>query len=276
MGQKIRLDGMAVDAYRHPDEQRIYKELIQKSAVKKMLSGVSALSYDLMSAITDGRYIELAFGSVPALYHIVQDVCQTLGYQGEIPCLYLCHKQTLFVKPYGVDKPVLLVSDYFLKSADQMMFAYMVGNAISMIMAGQLEITTLMIQMPGRLYTLPVRALFVQYLHAADATSDRGGLLACQSYAAAARCQLYEMGISPKQSYDFFRTDDQAEEYVQHCLTDAKWTRDTYSNLLSKAARGVMMLSYVEAEGLSMLDDLYQWYRKDYDVILRRYGKEVE
>ena len=78
------------------------------------------------------------------------------------------------------------MSDYVLRNFDEDMLYYSFGNAVAMIMAGHVKITTVAAYMGSSLWTAVPQMKFKQYLHMADSTSDRGGLLACQSMAAAA------------------------------------------------------------------------------------------
>lgn len=275
MPERYLLRHLSVDSYIHPEERYLREGLMGAPAVKKLISDATSLSVRIMSTVTDGSYVQVYERNAPALFHILRDVCRILDYGGELPDLYIGHRQALFIRPYGVKKVCLLVSDYVLETYDEEMLYYLMGNAVSMIMAGQVEISTLMTLMPGAWYTLPIRAAVLGYLHAADVTSDRGGLLACQSLAAAVRSQLLDMGMPPTESRLMFRNDQEAEAYVEQYLLDATSMRDDYSNLLVSAARQIKRMTYVEAENIAMMRSLLTWYRGGYRQILQQFGKEM-
>ena len=93
---------------------------------------------------------------------------------------------------------------------------------MTMILAGHVKMTTAAAYMgASRLLLLP-QLEFKRYLHYADATSDRGGLLACQSFAAAARCHLFELGLPPAESRKLFSTDEQAAAFVTQYIKEAE------------------------------------------------------
>ena len=164
------------------------------------------------------------------------------------------------ISPYGSDKPYLVIPDYVLRYSDEDMMYYNIGNAVTMIKSDHVELTTLAAYMPGGgLIELP-KLLFTAYLHCADATSDRGGLLACQSFAAAVRNHFWELGIPPIESKKMFTTDRDAEIFVKNYLDEQEKVLQEYSGISTEVARKWQRMSYLEAPANTMLRDLFNWY----------------
>ena len=188
MRRKI-LHGLEVEDFIHPRESTAKKFANASSAVRNFLGSASSLCATAVDPVTQGTFVKI---SAPKLLKIASDVCRILDVS-PVPEIYLCHLMSRDIMPLGSDAPYLVVPDYTLRYSDDDMLYYNFGNAVAMIKADHVELEMLAAYMPGGMLVNAARIIFTQYLHCADATSDRGGLLACQSFAAAVRNHFWEL-----------------------------------------------------------------------------------
>ena len=270
------LRGLKVSEFIHPDELKNKKIAMGNSGVQKLMATATEWCKELLEPFTQGTFIKINDTCAPDFMKVVREVCKIL--EVEVPEVYVCHLMSTNVMPMGTDqKSYLVVPDFVLNFFDTEMLYYNVGNAITMIKADHVGLTTLAAYMPGGSIFIDVpKMLFCAYLHAADSTSDRGGLLASQSFAATARCQLYELGIPPKESRKYFTTDTEAELFVEHYLDANKKILDKYDGIFNSVARRFQRMSYIEAPANKMLRELFDWYKhpNGYRAVMARYGHD--
>lgn len=273
--KRFILHGLQVKEFIHPDELKNKKLALNNSSVQKLLESAASFCKALIEPFTQGTFVQINDSCAPDLMKIVCNVCKIL--EVEVPEVYVCHLMDINITPMGTDKKsYLVVPDYVLNVFDTEMLYYNVGNAITMIKADHVSLTTLAAYMPGGGFIEAPKLLFMAYLHAADSTSDRGGLLASQSFAATARCHLFDMGIPPRESKKFFSNDTEAEIFVEKYLDSYKKTLDKYNPPVTRVARQLQRMSYIEAPANNMLRELYDWYKdpNGYRAIISRHGRE--
>ena len=272
MKRKI-LRGLQVSDFIHPDEEQKKKDALSNTTVQEFLSSAANLCRTAVDPVTQGTFVKINETSEPTLMRIVNEVCEILDVS-PIPDVYICHLMYVNISPYSSDKPYLVVPDYVLRYSDEDMLYYNFGNAVTMIKADHVELTTLAAYMPGGgLIELP-KLLFTAYLHCADSTSDRGGLLASQSFAATIRNHFWELGIPPNVSKNFLTNDKQAEIFVKKYLDEQKIVLERYNGIATQVARKWQRMSFLEAPANIMLRELYNWYldEKGYRAIMEKYG----
>lgn len=274
--ERLILRGLSVDEFIHPDEKRNKELAMNNAALKKALTSVAEFCHMSIESFTHGTFVKMNRRCAPDLMRIVKDVCTILEVE-PVPDVYLCHLMNTNIMPLGTDdKAYLAVPDYVINTFDNEMLYYNVGNAITMLKANHVGLTTLAAYMPGgSLIDIP-KTLFVEYLHTADSTSDRGGLLASQSWAATARCHLFELGLPPTVTRKLFQTDAEAETFVETYLNEHKHIIDKFNFLFVRAARWYQRMAYIEAPANSMLRELFSWYRapKGYRAVMSAHGHE--
>ena len=274
--RRFILQGLQVKEFIHPKELENKERALNNSAVQNLLESAANFCKALIEPFTQGTFVQLNDACAPDFMKIVRDVCKILDVQ-PIPEVYLCHLMDINITPMGTDnKSYLVVPDYALNVFDDEMLYYNLGNAITMIKADHVSLTTLAAYMPGGGIIEAPKLLFMAYLHAADSTSDRGGLLASQSFAATVRCHLFDMGIPPCESKKLFSDDTEAEIFVENYLSSYEKTLKKYNPLVTMAARQFQRMSYIEAPANKMLRDLFDWYKNPngYRAIISRYGRE--
>ena len=274
--KRFILHGLKVKEFIHPDELKNKERALNNSSVQKLLESTANFCKALVEPFTQGTFVQLNDTCAPDFMKIVRDVCKILEVE-PVPEVYVCHLMDLNIMPLGSEnKSYLVVPDYVLNSFDNEMLYYNVGNAITMIKADHVSLTTLAAYMPGGGIIEAPKMLFLAYLHSADSTSDRGGLLASQSFAATTRCHLFDMGIPPRESKKLFNDDIEAEIFVEKYLHGYEKTLNKYSPLVTKVARQFQRMSYIEAPANKMLRELFDWYKDPagYRAIISRHGRE--
>ena len=258
MKRKI-LRGLKVSEFIHPDELQKKDAALNNKTVQEFINSAANFCKTLIDPITQGTFVKINEKSEPTLFRIVNEVCEIIDVS-PVPDVYLCHLMYINISPYGSDKPYLVVPDYVLRYSDEDMLYYNVGNAVTMIKADHVELTTLAAYMPGGgLIDLP-KLLFTAYLHCADSTSDRGGLLASQSFAATVRNHFWELGIPPTESKKFLTNDKDAEIFVGKYLEEQQTVLERHNEITTQIARRWQRMSYIEAPANKMLRELFNWY----------------
>lgn len=273
--KRFILQGLQVKEFIHPKELENKKIALNNSAVQKLLESAASFCKALIEPFTQGTFVQLNDACAPDFMKIVRNVCKIL--EVEVPEVYVCHVMSINITPMGTDnKSYLVVPDYVLNVFDNEMLYYNVGNAITMIKADHVSLTTLAAYMPGGGLIEAPKVLFMNYLHSADSTSDRGGLLASQSFAATARCHLFDMGIPPCESKKLFSNDVEAEIFVEKYLMRHKETLEKHDQFIQTVARTFQRMSYIEAPANKMLRELFDWYKdpNGYRAIISRHGRE--
>ncbi len=263
--------GLQVSEFIHAQELAARDSLINSPAGKKFVKTFGDLNLKLYKTITEGTYVRLKPQAAPGLFRILKHVCAILDYKEEaLPDIYLYHAMDHTVRPCSADKTYIVMADYVLQSYDEDMLYYILGNAVTMILAGHVKMTTAASYMGASKLLLLPQLEFKRYLHFADATSDRGGLLACQSFAAAARCHLFELGLPPCESRKLFSTDEQAAAFARRYLKEAG-AGGRKNALVTDLAAKWIKANYIEAPGEEMLEDLLDWYTREYPGLIEKY-----
>lgn len=257
------LTGISSNDYIHPTEKKI--RINSSENISKGLDALNDLSVSLVRRITLGKHIHVTDETAPVLYNIVKDVCEVLDY-APVPQVYICHQaaQTMFCA--GTDQNQITLSDYILEQYDYDMLYFAIGNLISMFKSGHVKLVTVCSMMPPTPVGKAFELLLNTYLRAADLSSDRGGLLACQSFPAAARCILWDAGIpiSDTQKMNEDEIIKISEAYIN--------ATDTYSpGWLEHIAMGWENLNMTSTPYAYRLKELLTWYRSGYTELLQHW-----
>ena len=101
------------------------------------------LNLKLYKTITEGTYVRLQPQAAPSLFRILKDVCRILDYrEAQLPEIYVYHAMDHTVRPCSADHTYIVMADYVLHSYDEDMLYYILGNAVTMILAGHVKMTT--------------------------------------------------------------------------------------------------------------------------------------
>lgn len=265
--------GLLPETIKHPDEDKAYFNVMRSKKIQSLLKQANDLSVEFFIGTVRGSYVELSEETAPDFFRVLKDVCRILNFP-EIPRVFTRHAMSQEVIACGSEEKYLVVSDYTMDEFNEDEMYYLVGNAIAMYKAGHTDLSNLLQFLGGQLFfalDLPLKA----FLRAADLSSDRGGLLACQSFAAAARCHFHELGLPLSQSRELFKTDEEAETFVSRYLETVDETQDENEDILIHIIKGVQNLAYFEGPANKMLAEMYRWYTdpKGYRRIIRTQGR---
>ena len=269
MKERIVLKGLRPSDYIHPRELELQSSVMNSPEIKKMIEMVSDVNLRINKTRVQGTYIRLTPQTAPRVFGVLKDVCRILDYTG-VPEIYVVKMLSSSVVPCISEKEYIVITDYVLEQYDEEMLYFAFGNAISMMMCGHAKLSTAAAYMGCNIWTALPQIKFKEYLHAADATSDRGGLLACQSLAAATRCHLMELGIPPCITRDYFSTDEEAGQYIENYLWDMVRKNDLDRGL-TKIGEWWLNLNAIDDAASKMMLEMYIWYRKEYPALLERF-----
>ena len=263
--EKKKFIGLSENDYIHPDEAKMRLGNTY-NVIKKGLDKVGDISVTLMRRMILGRYVEVDEKTAPELTRIVRDVCEILAYP-IVPKIYLCHQavQTYFCA--GSEKMVIVISDYMVENLSSDLLYFAIGNIVSMFKSGHVGLVTASGILPERVATVPLTLAINQYLKAADMTSDRGGLLACQSIGTALKYIMWEAGLplNELQFLDEAETVALAKAYVR-----SKEMVDLDSvTVLTTQVKEFTMDSKPHAYRVK---ELLAWYKTGYQDLIKRNG----
>lgn len=269
MSERIVWKNLHVSDFIHPEEAKVKENVINSAAFQKAIAALSDINIKIHETIIEGTYIKLSQKTAPHIMAILDDVCRILDCE-QIPDVYVCHQMSQLVQPCSADRNYLVVADYVIKTFDDDMLYYLFGNAMAMIMADHVKMTTVAAYMGANLWTIIPQIEFKHYLHLADATSDRGGLLACQSITAVAKCHLLELGLPVKFTRRYCTSERETEIFIEQYLAEIH-KNALKKNLLNKAAEVWINSTYMEGAANFMLEDLYHWYQTGYQNLRKQY-----
>ncbi|MDO4328925.1 MAG: hypothetical protein Q4C66_06275 [Lachnospiraceae bacterium] len=264
MKKKV-LQGLNQEEYIHDEELAIMLGT-SDDIIHKGLDKINDISVALMRRMTLGRYIAVDESSAPELSEIVTSVCRILDYP-EVPKIYICHQaaQTIFCA--GTDTMIIVISDYIIENFDMDMLYYTIGNTISMFKSGHVSMVTAYAIMPEMLLTAPVELGIKKYLRAADMTSDRGGLLACQNISAALKCILWEAGIPLTE----IRYLDE-KETIQLARSYIKSVENISLDCVTGLAAHLKEYNMDFMPHPYRINELLKWYETGYQELIKKRG----
>lgn len=259
-----RLLGLSAKDYMHPEENAMRLSGDFK-LVSKGLDALNDLNVSVLQRITLGRHIEITECTAPEIKHILDDVCSILDY-GNVPRLFVCHQaaQTMFCA--GTDKMQITISDYIIDHFDDDMLYFAFGNLVSMFKAGHVKLATVCSMMAGTPETLALELALNAYLRVADLSSDRGGLLACQNFSAAAKVILWSAGIPIEEMTS--KSEDEIIALSEAYIDAVECTSPEWLTMGVGAWKKMNMQSMPEAY---QLKTLLEWYRDGYSALLSRW-----
>lgn len=260
-----KLQGLIVADYIHADELEM-KNRNSNDIIQAGLDKLNDISVALMKRITLGRYIEVNEKNAPDIVRIVKDVCDILDYPA-VPKIYICHQAAQTIFSAGTDSMIVVISDYIIDNFDANMLYFTIGNTISMFKSGHVSMVTAYAIMPGSLITVPVELSIKKYLRAADMTSDRGGLLACQDISAALKCMLWEAGIPLNE----IRPLDE-EETIHLAKAYLKSVENVSLDCVTGLATQIKGNTMDFMPHPYRINELMKWYETEYQVLIEKRG----
>lgn len=265
---KHYLVGISAEDYIHPREKAM-KLNQDVGLISKGLDALNDLSVAMARRITLGRHIAVNAQTAPVVDLAIRDVCRILDYP-VVPRVYICHQASQTLTCTGTDQQQITLSDYILDQYDVDMLYFSFGNLISMFKAGHVKLVTICSFMPEVPAAIAFEVPLLAYLRAADLSSDRGGLLACQNFSAAARCILWDAGIPVTETRDLSEMEiiRTCEEYIK----SVEFYAPNWMSELSVKAGNLTMMSMPH---VYRLKELLSWYKDGYTELVSRYSEGV-
>lgn len=262
---KMVLKGLLATDYIHPMERDSMLKLDQMPGIAQIMDRLSDLGLAVSRQIVLGKYVEVLPGTLPELRSALQEVCDILNYRGDIH-LFITREYQVSCMQLGSDMMYILIPDRILEKASQDMLYFLLGNAIGMFKGGHVRLATATSILQFVPLALPVSLALQARQRAADLSSDRAGLLACQNFAAAARCVLWDMGMPADALFDFQNEEilDLVQDYVRDMGA-------LYQGELAEAATAWAKWNGTVSPGYIRLRELYQWYQDGYQTLIQRY-----
>ncbi len=270
MNNKIILSGLKAEDYLHPkDYAFVHGDAEDSSLVSKGLSLLSNASIVFLRRITEGRYVEITEKANPYLIGVLKNTCAILDVP-YMPRLFVRHERctSTTVGGEGANAAQILMPDYILQEYDEDMLYYVLGNAVAMLKAGHVKLSTVCSVMVDTPVTKPFQLALEACMRAADLSSDRGGLLACQSYSAAARCVMSEAGMPPREMRGM--NDEEIEAAAEAFMIGAD---DVCPNWMTTLAGMWKKLNWSTTPPVERLRELKAWYDNGYDALMRRWER---
>lgn len=233
--------------------------------VAKGLDMLNDVCVSLVQRLTLGKHIEITRQTAPELYHIIEDVCTILDYS-PVPKVYVCHQPAQELFCAGTDHNQITFSDYLLEKFDEDMLYFAFGELIAMFKGGHTRLSTVCYLIPPTPEALPVKLPLLAYLRAADLSSDRGGLLACQSFAAAARCILWDAGIPMSEMRD--KSEEEMIQLAQDYIASVKAVSP---ELLGELATSWKKWNMESMPHVYRLRQLLAWYQDGYHELVAKW-----
>lgn len=251
--ERAILSNIQVSDYIHPMEKKVHID--EGSLIGKGIDALSDLNLAFVKRITLGCNVEATLNSFPRLIFILKDVCKILGYP-YVPRVFITHAASQSFYAFGANKAQIILSDYIADQFTEDMFYFSFGNLISMIKAGHIRLATICSMMMAtpqtELLKLPLQAM----MRAADLTSDRGGLLAAQNFAAAAQCILWEAGIPISEMTG--KNEQEMIQLSQEYVHASEWMSEEW---LTGVAKGWKKLNMQIMPPAYRMRELLSWYK---------------
>lgn len=265
--ERIILNGLKVDDYISPEESKMLLSG-DMPLVTKGLDMLNDVCVSLVQRLTLGRHIEITKETAPDLYHIIEDVCTIMDYT-PVPKVYVCHQPAQELFCAGTDHNLITFSDYLLEKFDSDMLYFAFGELIAMFKGGHTRLSTVCYLIPPIPEALPLKLPLLAYLRAADLSSDRGGLLACQSFAAAARCILWDAGIPMSEMSG--KSEDEMIQLVRDYIASVKAVSP---ELLGEIATSWKKWNMESMPHVYRLEQLLKWYQDGYHEVVAKWKQD--
>ena len=262
---KVIFTGLTPEDYMHPEEKNFRIKAGNLPLVQEGLNLLNDVSVQLVRQITEGKWVELKPTTAPEIFAILDETCTVLNFPRK-PKIFTRHERSLKTIAGGTDHMQLLIPDYILEEYDPQMKSYLLGNAITMFKSGHVQLATINSVLCANTLTAAIQLALLTYLRAADLSSDRGGLLSCQNFAAAAKCILAETGLPISELR--YLSDDEVFSLTEEYLREVSY--GSGGDWLTDLSAFFKRVTQAEALPALRLKELFDWYNDGYQEILRK------
>lgn len=231
------LDGLDPILVQHPGDRAVLTKLEKAKLATSMISKVVDLQVRQSELELLGGGLHVTKKNMPEAYKIFGETCETLGLK-HTPELYLGELPVANAFAVGADKAYINITSELFFRLEEPEIRFMFGHELGHIICGHTKYKMLVRLMTGlgfdilgplgkaaSLAMLPFQPLMMLWSRRSEYSSDRAGLLACQSLNAAASFFLKICGL-PLNYYgkvDPMSIFDQADDFqktIDRSLTD--------------------------------------------------------
>ncbi|MBQ7705640.1 MAG: hypothetical protein IJT73_09485 [Selenomonadaceae bacterium] len=264
---KVVLNNLAVEDYMHPDEKFFAsKNPAEIKIIRNAFNLINDVAVKFLRQVTEGKWIEISRQTAPEVLNTLETACSILNYP-DLPKIFVRRERDMKIVVGGTEYSQMLVPDYILNEFDSDMQLFVFGNAISMFKAGHVQLSTICSVLCAGVVPVPVILALQAYLRAVDLSSDRGGLLCCQNFSAAARCMLAEIGF-PLSGLRFLNDDEilqLVEDYLKQAEAGSFDIMTENAKLFNRVTGDFSPVPF-------RLRQLLNWYRNGYEQVLNLQG----
>lgn len=241
---KIILRGLKTEDYVHSNE----KFFAERANIETDLD-------KLADEFVQRKGSELNQQTAPEVFAAMQEVCDILDYPN-IPKIFIRHEPCAKVL---VGANEISITESVVNEFDSQMKCFAFGSAVSILKGRRPRLATVNVRNLSATAIMTLQA----YLRAANLSDDRGGLLCCQDFTAAARCILSEAGLSLSKLK--LLSDEEILRLVENYLEQVSAiTLDTQS----RTSSFFKPMSGTREPVPIRLRELFMWYRDGYKKIL--------
>ncbi len=214
--------------YEHPLDKKALDTLQKTKGLDTLVRKFYEYGIErLFNVQCTGSNLKVTPNSVPEVYQMVEEVCDTL-FLTELPEIYIQHTDKLQGLVTGVDHPIIMISSTALETLTPEENKFMIGRLVGHVKSQHVLYYEIGYLLPvlsdilagptlgfGVLLTMGLQGALLQWARMSEYTADRAGLLACQDVAAATAALAKVAGL-PTKYYDSFDIEDfvtQAREF---------------------------------------------------------------
>lgn len=270
MNEHLILKGLQASDFQHPEDKKALDLLEKIPLLNASLEAIlKNTSEAMMKFVKAGSCIELSEGQYPSVYKVFLHCCKILEIE-KIPKLYLDGIRGISSSIDGITEPVVLISEGAVEvlSDDEMYFIF--GQALGHIKAGhELYHKVAELLLSGfsiflKAAALPIQEALLHWYRASILSSDRCGLLCCQSIEASISLLAKQAGFI-RHYEERFNIEAFKEQSKQFKISQQK--------LMNKFWEGLQYFSNSSKSPLTILRsaELMEWSESgEYERILHK------
>lgn len=170
----------------HPADRNLMTQILAHERVKNLVDWIRDQQLEeAYQSVFRSSFLELREETAPEIHQLLRQACNLFGRE-ELPGLYLTREPESTVELLGISRPIILLSDSFLRRLDQKALLGVLAGQVAGIQVGHHRGLTLAWLMETCLQMLPIPAqvlggiemLLNQWKRCRAYTCDRGYLLA--------------------------------------------------------------------------------------------------
>lgn len=223
-----RLRGLTSREYEHDLDKAALRTLEGTPGLEPLIRKFNQWGVERYMRIKyTGSNLRISEQSMPALYRMLVEVCETLSL-GFIPELYMQQDPTINACAIGVERPMIVLNSGCLAHLSTDELAFIIGHEAGHIKSQHMLYHQMGSLLPmlgqiigsvtlglGNLVSTGLQIALYNWIRKSELTADRAGLLACQDVNASIRAQMRIAGYPPiaLSSADVLSFIQQAEEF---------------------------------------------------------------